>query len=109
MKRFAFQKRYKTSVLPTLLIGAVLVALFAVAAGGIGKSLDKEKVQMTQSAIIRAAVNCYAIEGVYPPNLQYIEQNYGVQIDHDALIVTYDQFSSNIMPFIDVIEKGDRA
>ena len=35
--------------------------------------------------------------------LLYLEENYGVQIDHDKYNVFYDGFASNIMPEITVI------
>ena len=35
--------------------------------------------------------------------LLYLEENYGVQIDHDKYNVFYDGFASNIMPDITVI------
>ena len=40
--------------------------------------------------------------------MEYLEENYGVQIDHDKYNVFYDGFASNIMPEITVIlaDKG---
>ncbi len=35
--------------------------------------------------------------------MEYLEENYGVQIDHDKYNVFYDGFASNIMPEITVI------
>ena len=51
----------------------------------------------------RACIQCYAIEGRYPPSVEYLEENYGIQIDHDKYNVFYDGFASNIMPEITVI------
>ena len=53
----------------------------------------------------RAAVQCYAVEGVFPENLEHLEENYGLQINHEKFIVTYDAFSSNLMPDIQVLQK----
>ena len=36
-----------------------------------------------RKAITRACIQCYAIEGRYPPSVEYLEENYGIQIDHD--------------------------
>ena len=38
-----------------------------------------------------------------PPSVEYLEENYGIQIDHDKYNVFYDGFASNIMPEITVI------
>ena len=56
-----------------------------------------------RKAITRACIQCYAIEGRYPPGVEYLEENYGIQIDHDKYNVFYDGFASNIMPEITVI------
>ena len=57
-----------------------------------------------ESALARAAVACYAAEGVYPPNIQYLEENYGVQINKELYTVKYEVIASNLMPDITVLE-----
>jgi len=47
-------------------------------------------------------VQCYAIEGRYPPSVAYLEENYGVKIDRERFDVFYEGFASNIMPSITV-------
>ena len=53
--------------------------------------------------LLLVALVAFAIEGRYPPSVEYLEENYGVQIDHDKYNVFYDGFASNIMPEITVI------
>ena len=48
-------------------------------------------------------MQCYAIEGRYLPSVEYLEENYRVQIDHNKYNVFYDGFVSNIMPEITVL------
>lgn len=43
-------------------------------------------------------VQCYATEGFYPPNLDYLEENYNLELRKDEFLYFYDAFSSNIMP-----------
>ena len=50
-----------------------------------------------------ASVQCYAIEGRYPPSVEYLEENYGVQINRKKYNVFYDGFASNVMPEINII------
>ena len=54
-------------------------------------------------AIRQASVQCYAIEGRYPPSVEYLEEHYGIQIDRERYNVFYSGFASNIMPDITVI------
>ena len=58
---------------------AALLGIFWAAFGNVGKGADAEQFRMTEEAIRRAAVNCYAIEGSYPQNLGYLIEHYGVQ------------------------------
>ena len=60
--------------------------------------------QQLEGAIRRAAVACYAAEGVYPPDLDYLEQHYGIQVDETRYMVSYDIFASNLMPDITVLD-----
>lgn len=61
--------------------------------------------QQLETALRRAAVACYAAEGVYPPNLDYLTAQSGVQIDEAHYIVFYEIFADNLMPDITVLEK----
>ena len=46
---------------------------------------------------------CYAIEGRYPPSIEYLEEHYGVMINRKKYNVFYDGFASNVMPDITVV------
>jgi hypothetical protein len=64
---------------------------------------DDEREQL-ETAVRRAAVACYAAEGVYPPNLAYLQEHYGIQIDETRYTVSYIIFGSNMMPDITVLD-----
>ena len=57
-------------------------------------------------AVLQAAVQCYAVEGSYPASLDYLEENYGLLVNHDRFIVTYEAFASNLMPQVNVLERA---
>jgi hypothetical protein len=57
-----------------------------------------------EDTIRRAAVTCYATEGIYPPTLSYLEEHYGIQVDTDRYTVYYDAFAENLVPDITVLE-----
>lgn len=48
---------------------------------------------------------CYAAQGAYPPDLNYIEEHWGVQIDRSRYAVFYQVEGSNLMPDITVLER----
>lgn len=66
---------------------------------------NKQGLQLTREAATRAAIECYAIEGNYPPDVSYMEKNYGLTYDHTKYYIFYEVFASNIMPTIEVYEK----
>ena len=82
-----------------------LAAAAAFGAGSLGflNRTGQRSQETLRKAITRACIQCYAIEGRYPPSVEYLEENYGIQIDHDKYNVFYDGFASNIMPEITVI------
>lgn len=61
--------------------------------------------QQLETALRRAAVACYAAEGIYPPTLEYLQTHYGVQIDTQRYTVFYEIFAENLMPEITVLVK----
>ena len=72
---------------------------------GSGKDLDEETVTAIRDAIRRSALQCYVVEGVYPPDLAYLQDHYGLQVNTDNYYVVYEAFASNVPPTINVIEK----
>lgn len=69
------------------------------------KNNDEERYSILKDAIYRSSVQCYAIEGYYPPNIEYLENNYGIVVDHNKYVINYSVFASNIMPEIEVFLK----
>lgn len=65
---------------------------------------ESEGSETLRNAIAHASVQCYAIEGRYPPSVEYLVENYGIQIDEKRYSVFYDGFASNVMPDITVVE-----
>lgn len=65
----------------------------------------QEEKRLAEESIRRGVITCYALEGVYPPCYEYLEENYGIQIDEEKFTVFYEIFASNIMPDITVVEK----
>ena len=83
---------------------AAMVALFAAAVLNFsGQDRRKGGGDSSRKAVARASVQCYAIEGRYPPSVEYLEENYAVQINRKKYNVFYDGFASNVMPEITII------
>ena len=62
-----------------------------------------------EQAVRRAAVQCYALEGSYPSDLTYLEQHYGLMLNHDRYVVHYQSLGSNLMPQIAVFSLEEES
>ena len=82
---------------------AAAVAIFAGAVISFAGRTGSREEETLKKAVTRASVQCYAIEGRYPPSVEYLEENYGVQINRKKYNVFYDGFASNVMPEINII------
>ncbi len=99
----------KKRVWPWIVIAAVLLAavlLLASRTGTMRKEIIEEGTVAIRELIERTARQCYAVEGVYPPNLAYLEDHYGIEINKKDYYVNYDTFASNVPPSVLVTPKG---
>jgi len=78
-----------------------------IATVNISNSSAEESKNTLETAVRRAVVQCYAIEGMYPPNIEYLEKNYGLIVDHNNYIVHYEVFASNVLPDISIISLNE--
>ncbi|RKM62025.1 hypothetical protein D6855_00995 [Butyrivibrio sp. CB08] len=82
----------------------VLIAVFFIQAVEYsGRSSIEKEQESLESAIARDIVQCYAIEGMYPPSLQYMEDHYGLTYDSNVFFVDYQPIAANLYPDYTVI------
>jgi len=86
-----------------LLLFALLTGGAALLSRASRRDLTQESVAAIEQAIRKSALQCYAIEGVYPPDLKYLEDNYGLQVNERDYIIRYEAFSSNLPPTVRVL------
>ena len=89
--------------LPKALLAALILTAFLFGLSRLENGSSELQRQQLEDSIRRACVACYASEGVYPPNLSYLEQHYGLQVDTTRYTVFYDIFAENLMPDITVV------
>jgi hypothetical protein len=59
-------------------------------------------VESLRNNVTEACVQCYAIEGTYPSNIHYLEQNYGVRYDGAKYAVSLDAGAKNELPAVQI-------
>jgi len=83
----------------------IVLLCFLSAVSNVSRSQEDEEMRRLEDAIRRNTVACYAAEGIYPPDLAYLEEHYGIQINRNRYEVIYQPIAQNLMPDITVIEK----
>ena len=84
------------------------VTLLVLFIGGIRSvnetSLAKQQ-ESLDTALTRSISQCYAVEGAYPPSLEYLVSHYGLTYDKDVFLVDYEYYGDNLLPEITVLRK----
>ncbi len=62
-----------------------------------------EETARLEAALYQGIAQCYALEGSYPENLDYLKEQYQVSYDETRYIVHYDVHGRNIVPSITII------
>ncbi len=91
-----------------LLLMALLLAGVWMLVNKVDSAQGGAENQFVYDAVHNAALTCYAVEGAYPQDLEYLREHYGLAYDRERYYVTYSAFASNQMPEIYVVKgKGD--
>lgn len=87
-------------------------AVFLGLAGAVSYGLDSmseksaaEQKKNLEKAVWSGITQCYAIEGRYPEDLQYLQKEYGLQYDANTFFIDYQVLGANMMPDVTVIER----
>ena len=87
----------------------VLVILVYAWMGNLSNTQQEKQLEFARDAIIKAAVQCYAMESQYPPSLQYLVDNYGLTLDEKKYVYHYRAIGSNMTPEIKVFPNAPRG
>ncbi len=81
---------------------AAVVFFFSLAPSGRVVAQQERSIRNT---VVAAAVHCYAVEGFYPADIAYLQNNYGLIYDEKHYEVKYEMFASNVLPSVIVRRK----
>ena len=98
-----FRPKEKGAKAKKIIFAIVLVAIIALVYWGIehfGANHDDRQMQIAHDAIIKASVQCYALEAQFPPSLDYLVENYGITLDREKYIYHYQSIGANMVPEI---------
>ena len=66
------------SLMVLLMVGSSLVQL--------QRKSHETGLQVARQALERTVMQCYALEGAYPPNLDYLVEHYGLVVNEDRYV-----------------------
>ena len=92
------------SLLPILAF-IVLFILFLQGIGSVSESTLSKQQESLETALERSISQCYAVEGSYPPSLEYLKQHYGLLYDEDSFFIDYEYYGSNLLPEVTVLRR----
>ena len=87
-------------------IAAAALLMFAAALSSLDQGRAEEDMRQLEETLRRSCVACYAAEGAYPPDVDYLKEHYGLQIDERRYTIRYMAFAENLMPDITVLENA---
>ena len=98
------EKTSLTSYLPLLIMILVLGVFVLFSNSMTSSNLAREK-EILENALERTITQCYALEGVYPSSLAYLEEHYGLIYNKDQFFIDYQYIGGNLRPDITIIER----
>lgn len=100
------QKQRKRKRLIALAVAVcVVVIVLVIALSAIFSNAKDQGAASIRNTILNSAMQCAAIEGSFPTNLAYLEDNYDLRINHDDYVVIYEVLASNAVPSVVVVPR----
>lgn len=95
-----------SAIAVSLAVFALLFSVGVFVLDYVDRVSGRVQTEMVRNAVRNAVLTCYAVEGVYPPDIGHLVENYGLAYDDDRYLITYDAFASNVLPEIRVEVRG---
>ena len=102
-KNISFGRRL-LFLLPVLAF-LILFVLFIQGVSSVSESTLSKQQESLETALERSISQCYAVEGSYPPSLEYLKQHYGLLYDEDSFFIDYEYYGSNLLPEVTVLRR----
>lgn len=89
----------------TLIVLIVFIAVVISGLSSYSSSLDEVETDRIKQVVEKYAIQCYATEGAYPPNVQYLSDHYGLVLNEEKYIYEYEAVAENIKPLIQIFKR----
>lgn len=99
------KRKRKLKFIAGLVVLALMVGLVIFGVEVVEESTRQQGATSIRDTVLASALQCCAIEGAYPQSLQYLIDNYGLTVNQDDYIITYEAFASNVVPSVVVVPR----
>ncbi|MDE6518244.1 MAG: hypothetical protein K2L18_10425, partial [Acetatifactor sp.] len=86
-----------------LLMGILILLLFLRGIQSVSDTTIAKQQESLETALARSIAQCYAVEGMYPPSLNYLQEHYGLSYDKNKFMIDYQSIGANLMPEVVVL------
>jgi hypothetical protein len=94
-----------SSLLVTAAIFTWALTMLLIGIENARKGTELQELQIVERSVNRAVVTCYAMEGFYPPSIDYLIENYGLEVDLNKYYIYQEAFAPNVYPTIWVVRR----
>ncbi|MEA4912460.1 MAG: hypothetical protein VB092_07640 [Oscillospiraceae bacterium] len=105
MKKNSENKKWRRGALLSALLAVLVLAAAFFGLRAAADALEGQTLSYARDSVCRAAALCYAVEGVYPEDVDYLAAHYGLSLDRERYIYHYNALGGNLFPEIYVIAK----
>lgn len=89
-----------------MFLAVVCVIFFAAGAICADSASQEREAASLEKTVRRSIAQCYAVEGAYPPGLDYLRKHYGLAYDERRFYIDYTAIGSNIMPDVTILPRS---
>lgn len=97
------EQRQRRRIVRAMLALAVVLVLVSLGVRTSRELAREQGAATLRESVLRAAIQCCAVEGSYPTSVEYLEDHYGLVVNTRDYQVTYEWLGDNIPPAVVVV------
>lgn len=106
MKSRIYQLK-QIQLLIVVVISLTVVFMLVSGLSGYDDQYASAEVDRVRETVDKYIIQCYATEGAYPPNIDYLAKHYGLILDEEKYIYEYEPVAENIKPVVQIFIRLD--
>ena len=83
-------------------VAVCVIAALGLAMNRLSLSTREESAYSAAEAVRRSAALCYALEGSYPQDINYLQKHYGLYLNSAEFVYHYRYLGDNLLPEVAV-------